>query len=146
MRRRLEAIKSLHENQTRKQVMEALHCTEKTLISWIDIYLEQGLAGLVAPIKHQKPQKLSIEQKQQIKTMLLEEKPTDYGIDRYIWTGQIIVDVIKTRWNVELTDGRIYQILDELGLSHQKAHRDYENADPQAQKEFVATVKKKLKI
>jgi hypothetical protein len=31
-----------------------------------------------------------------------------------------------------------------LGLSHQKAHRDYENADSEQQQKFVATIKKKL--
>lgn len=81
--------------------MEIVGCVEQTLISWIDIYLEKGLAGLIAPITHQKPQKLNPEQKQQLKTMLLEQKPTDYEIDRYIWTGKIIGDVIKTRWNLE---------------------------------------------
>ena len=30
------------------------------------------------------------------------------------------------------------------GVSHQKAHRDYENADQQAQQEFGTTIKKKL--
>ena len=30
----------------------------------------------------------------------------------------------------------------ELGLSYQRAHRDYANADPKAQKEWVAVVKK----
>jgi transposase len=41
-----------------------------------------------------------------------------------------------------LKDSRIYDILADLGLSHQKAHRDYENGDPEVQKEFVATIKK----
>ncbi len=145
IRRRLEAIKNLHEKKTRKEVMEIVGCVEQTLISWIDIYLEKGLAGLVAPIRHQKPQKLNPEQKEQLKTMLLKQKPIDYGIDRYIWTGKIIEEVIKTRWNLELKDSRIYQILDSLGLSHQKAHRDYENANPEAQKEFVSTIKKNFK-
>ncbi|MEO3705221.1 hypothetical protein AAFM79_10685 [Trichormus azollae HNT15244] len=38
-------------------------------------------------------------------------------------------EIIKTIWNLELKDSRIYQMLDELGLSHQKAHQDYENAN-----------------
>lgn len=144
VRKRLEAIKNLHEKKPRKEVMQIVGCAEKTLTIWIDIYLEKGLAGLVEPIKHNKPQKLSVEQKQQLKTMLLEQKPTDYGIERQIWTGKIIVEVIAKIWNVELKDSRIYQILDEMGLSHQKAHRDYENADSEVQKEFVSTIKKKL--
>jgi transposase len=93
--------------------------------------------------------------------MLLEQKPTDYSIDRQIWTGKIIIEVIYARWGIEIKDSRIYDILKEMRLSHQKAdarpsgsptrkahqaaHRDYENSDPQVQKEFVATVKKNYK-
>lgn len=58
--------------------------------------------------------------------MLTEQKPIDYGIDRNRWTGKIICNVIQS-WEVELKDSRIYEILDELHLSHQKAHRDYES-------------------
>ena len=45
---------------------------------------------------------------------------------------------------MDLRDSRIYAILKELGLSHQKAHRDYENADPLVQQEFVSSLKKKI--
>lgn len=44
--------------------------------------------------------------------------------------------------SVQLKDSRIYELLQELGLSYQRAHRDYANADLQAQKEWVKTVKK----
>jgi len=72
----------------------------------------------------------------------LEQKPTDYGIDRYIWTGNIISEIIQKKWNIQLKNSRVYEILQELGLSHQRGHRDYANADKQAQQEFVAAVKK----
>jgi transposase len=77
--------------------------------------------------------------------MLLEKKPTEYSIDRQIWTGKIIIEVIRARWGIEIKDSRIYDILKEIGLSHQKAHRDYENSDVQVQKEFVDTIKKNWK-
>lgn len=66
---------------------------------------------------------------EQLKRMILEFRPTDYGIDRAIWTGKIIGRVIEQRWGVSLKDSRIYEILDSLKLSHQKANRDYANAD-----------------
>jgi hypothetical protein len=57
--------------------------------------------------------------------------------------------VIKERWGVDLKISRIYEILDNLNLSHQKAHRDcvavepqrYDNVDPAKQKK----VEKRLK-
>jgi transposase len=88
------------------------------------------------------PSRLSEDQKLELKKMLLEQKPKDYGIDRYIWTGKIIRGVIYQRWGVELKERRIYEILALLNLSHQKAHRDYANADKYLQKQFIETLKK----
>jgi transposase len=144
IRKRLEAIKYLYEGMTRKEVTIEVRCARQTLITWIDMYCSGGLESLTKAIKSNKPEKLSGEQRVELKRMLLENKPTDYSIDRQIWTGKIIGEVIKQRWNLDLQDSRIYAILKEMGLSHQKAHRDYENADPLVQQEFVSSLKKKI--
>jgi transposase len=145
IRTRLEAIKYLHEGKNRKEVMEHLGCARQSLVTWIDRYCQEGLIGLVTPIKSKRIQRLGEREKEEVKKMLLEQKPTDYSIDRQIWTGKIMIEVIHARWGIEIKDSRIYDILKELKLSHQKAHRDYENSDPQVQKEFVETVKKNCK-
>lgn len=142
LRQRLLAIKYLSEGKSRTEVSELLGCTYKTLTSWIDKFLAGGLEKLTEPITHQVPSRLNAEQQQELKRMLLSQKPTDYGIDRYIWTGQIICNVIYQRWEVSLKDSRIYEIMADLNLSHQKAHRDYANADQEQQIEFVETLKK----
>lgn len=142
MRQRLTAIKLLQEGQSRAQVSEQVGCRYDTLTSWIDKYLEGGLSGLVSPIQHQKPSRLSPEQQQQLKEMVLTQRPTDYGYDRHLWTGAILSEVIDRRFEVQLKDSRIYTLLSTLGLSYQRAHRDYANADPKAQKEWVEVVKK----
>jgi len=142
IRKRLKAIKYLHEGQTRQEVMAKIDCARKSLIIWIDMYCEGGLKALGTPMKSHRKQKLGKEEKGELKKMLLEKKPTDYGIDRQIWTGKSIIEVVNQRWNIQLKDSRIYDILKEIGLSHQKAHRDYENADQQAQEEFITKIKK----
>jgi transposase len=144
IRKRLQAIKYLHEGQSRKEVIVKLGCARESIATWLDMYDEQGLKGLTKLVKRKKTQSLSKEQKAEMKVMLLEQKPTTYGIDRQIWTGKIIQEVIQKKWEVELKDSRIYDILKEMGLSHQKAHRDYENADKEQQQKFIATIKKKL--
>ena len=106
------------------------------------MYCEGGLEALTKLTKSNRAQRLDSEKKVEIKKMLLEQKPTDYGIDRQMWTGKIIVEIVYTRWGIEIKDSRIYDILKEMKLSHQKAHRDYENGDYKTQQEYVATVKK----
>lgn len=142
MRTRLTAIRLLHEGLSRTQVSAQLGCRYDTLSIWIDKYLDNGLDALVAPIRHQKPSRLTPEQQQQLKAMVLTQRPTDYGYDRHLWTGAILSAVIAQRFEVSLKDSRIYELLSELGLSYQRAHRDYANADPGAQKEWVEHVKK----
>ncbi len=142
LRARLLAIKFLAEGKTRTEVSEIVNCTYKTLTSWIDKYLEGGLEKLTESIKHQVPQRLSPEQKQQFKQMLLEQTPRDYGIDRNLWTAKIMIEVMEQKWNVKLKDSRIYEIIQELNLSYQKGHRDYANADKAQQQQFVELLKK----
>lgn len=142
IRHRLKAIQLLHQGNSRIQVCEQVGCSYDTLTSWLGKYLQGGLKALVSPIRHQKPSRLSVEQQQQLKEMILTQRPTDYGIERQMWTGAIISEVIARRFEVKLQDSRIYELLHELGLSYQRAHRDYANANPKAQKEWVNTIKK----
>jgi transposase len=142
IRQRLVAVKLLHEGHNRTQVSQQLGCCYDTLTTWIDKYLSDGLIGVVTPIRHQKPSRLTPEQQQQLNAMVLTQRPTNYGDDRHLWSGTILSEVIEQRFKVKLKDSRIYELLSELGLSYQRAHRDYANADPRAQKEWVETVKK----
>lgn len=142
IRQKLLAIKYLWQGKSRPEVAQKLGCSYVTLTKWIDRFLQGGLRELTKQITHQVKSRLNSEQQMELKTMLLEATPTDYGIDRYIWTEKIISIVIEQRWGVSLKDSRIYEILDSLKLSHQKAHRDYANADKERQKEFIATLKK----
>jgi transposase len=146
IRQRLLAIKYLWEGKSRREVTQLIGCNYKSLTKWIDKFLEGRLQKLTEPITHQVPSRLKAEQQLELKKMLLEQKPTDYGIDRYIWTGKIISQVIDSRWGVTLKDTRIYEILEQLNLSHQKGHRDYANADQRLQQQFVESLKKNYKL
>lgn len=145
IRRRLRAIKNLWEGKSQTEVCAEIECTYATLGRWIDTIIGQGLRELVKPRTVNREQKLDPEQKQEVRRMLLADQPKDWDIDRYIWTGEILCQVIKTRWEIDISDSRLYEILSELGLSFQRAHRDYENADKEKQKEYVEMLKKRSK-
>ena len=124
IRKRLLAIKYLYEGKSRIEVSELLNCHYKTISSWIDKYKIGGLTSLVKPITHQVESRLNVEQKYKLKRMLLSDKPIDYGIDRNIWTGKIISNVIELRWGVKLKTTKIYEILNELNLSYQNSDQE----------------------
>ena len=110
IRHRLEAIRLLHQGNSRSEVCEQVGCSYDTLTSWLRKYLKGGLKALVSPIKHQKPSRLTPEQQQQLKEIILTQLPTDYGIERQMWTGAIISEVIAQHFEVQLKDSRIYEL------------------------------------
>lgn len=143
LRRRLQAIDLLWSGKGRVEVSKLISCKYETLTKWIDIYNEEGLTGLIKPIKREQSQRLSGAAKADLKEIILNQTPSDYGFDRYIWTGELIGQLIEEQWQVSFKKTRIYEILDEMNLSYQRSHRDYENADKVKQKAYVEKVKKK---
>jgi transposase len=86
----LSAIQLLDQGISRIQVCEQVGCSYDTLTNWLGKYLQGGLRALVSPIRHQKPSRLSVEQQQQLKEIIQTQRPTDYGIERQMWTGLAI--------------------------------------------------------
>ncbi len=125
-----------------RSLARTLGCSNTSLANWLDCYLAKGLPGLVEDIRHQKPERLNQEQQQQLQAWLLDQQPAYFGLDGYIWTGQLIALLVKQQFGVSYQPSGIYKLLDRMGFSHQRAHRDYGNADKQAQAQFIETLKK----
>lgn len=83
IRQKLLAIKYLWQGKSRPEVAKQVGCSYVTLTEWIDKFLKGGLLELTKQITHQVPSRLNEEQQMELKRMLLESTPTDYGIDRY---------------------------------------------------------------
>lgn len=146
IRKKLRFIQYLYETKNVLTSSKKLGINSSTGHRYLNLYLESGLEILTKKKTKTTSQRLSIQDKQKLREILLTKTPQDYGFDRYIWTGQILEQLIKQEFNVELKDSRIYEILAELRLSHQKAHRDYDNSDPEKQLEFQENLKKNFKL
>lgn len=143
-RRRLRAIKSAMEHKSLRGLARALGCSTNTLASWFSAYLERGLAGLVEDVERPRAERLTEEQKQQVSEWLEEKKPSDLGLrEAYIWTAKLLAQAVEQQFGVHYKPMGIYKLLDRMGYSHQRAHRDYGNASKQEQRAFVEGFKKR---
>lgn len=100
----------------------------KTLEKWLDSYQHGGFDALLAP------QTLNPQRRKVLRYILLHKAPADYGIDSY---------QLGKKWDPSLSANRLYEIFDELGLSLQRAHRDYGPAKPAERAGFVKDLEKK---
>lgn len=142
LRQRLQAIKLIWTGKSRAEVGKEIGVYRDTVGDWIKLYLEGGYTKLLNPKKLPSRSRLSLEEKSKLKDIIQHKTPHDFDIDKNIWTGAILSELIQKEFNKELKDSAIYVLLDKLGLSHQKAHRDYENTDYFEQTEYIWTLKK----
>ncbi len=144
-RQRLRAIKAVWDGLSLTQIGQDEHISRTSLSKWLDIYLNGGLKKLVAPEHRRVPQRLSPTQLKILRFVVLHKTPADYGIDSYQWTGKVIKEWLEKKWNIHLGLARIYRILHQQNLSHQRIHRDYGPPPPLAQQQaFVSEIKKSL--
>ena len=142
-RRRLEALKALWGGQSMAQVCRGQGVQRKTLEKWLDSYLHGGFDALLAAQRRPRPQTLSPQRLKVLKHILLHKAPKDYGIDSYQWTAAHVQSLLGSKWGLALSSARLYEIFAGLGLSHQRAHRDYGPAKPAERAAFVEALKKK---
>lgn len=146
IRKRLRAVDQVLSGKSLMAAAKAVGIGVESVSRWADILAEkgmdEGLLVLARPRRLARPQKLSPVRKAYLYEIIRERKPDQFGLDANRWTGEVVAEVLLRLWGVALRDSRIYQILDELGLSYQKAHRDYAEASPEAQAQFMETVKK----
>ena len=143
-RRRLLALKALWDGQSMIEVCRTQGVQRKTLEKWLDSYLHGGFEALLAPQKRSRPQTLSPQRREILRYILLHKTPMDYGIDSYQWTAPHVQKLLDSKWHLALSATRLYEIFDELGLSHQRAHRDYGPSKPAERADFVTDLEKKL--
>lgn len=142
-RRRLLALKAMWDGQCMAEACRSQHVRRKTLEKWLDSYLHGGFDSLLAPQKRPRPQTLSPKRRQILRHILLHKTPMDYGIDSYQWTARQVQELLRRKWSLALSANRLYEIFDELGISHQRFHRDYGPSKPAERAGFVRELEKK---
>jgi transposase len=149
IRTRLRAIRLLWQGYTRQEVIETLTIGQTTMVRWMRLLVEQGveagLRQLASPKKAPKSGKLSYEQQAALIAIIEQKKPTDYGFEQSIFSGDILVKIVEQEWQITVSDQTIYNILQRNKFSYQRGHRDYEPADPDEQHSYAERLKKSSK-
>ncbi|AUV84196.1 hypothetical protein C2R22_21755 (plasmid) [Salinigranum rubrum] len=74
---------------------------------------------------------------------MLQQTPTDPGIDVPAWTPELLREFLEETFNVEYLTPSCRRLMKELGLSYQKPRRTAAEAEPEDREEFHDDLKKK---
>jgi transposase len=143
IRTKLRSILLYHQGKEFEEIAEILSVHHQSLRKYVNIYIESGFAGLCQEVNRPQNSQLNAEQSAFFKEILLNKRPSEVGLIGNIWTGNLMCQYLKSTYNIVYKSG-IYDLLERLNLSHQKAHADYANAKPSEQKAFLEDLKTTL--
>lgn len=143
IRRKLRTIQLYAQPLDIPTICDRLHISLPTARRYITIYSQKGFEGLCAAEKRVRTTRLTTQQETDFKKTLMTTRPCDHQLEGSIWTGQRMKAYLLTTYQVKYGGG-IYDLLQRLELSHQRAHADYGNADPAQQQVYLDELKETL--
>ena len=143
IRTKLRCIQLYHQGKDFDEIAQVLLIHHQSVRKYINIYISHGFKGVCQPDNRPQSSQLNPEQSASFKQILLTKRPNDIGLDGNIWTGKLMCQYLKENYNIVYKSG-IYDLLERLNLSHQKAHADYGNARPSEQIDFIKNLKTSL--
>ena len=141
----LFSILPIAKGESSRKAQELLLLSHNQICIWVKRFNEFGLEGLNDRPKTGRKSKISTEQLDWLKSVVLTESPTKYGFNTETWTAPLLVKVVEKHCNIIYSDDMIYVLLKKkLGLTHKKGKGFYAEAKPEIREKFVEDLKKTL--
>jgi len=137
---RYQAI-SLHlKGYTNTDIAQILCRTNVTIGTYVKQYKQCGLAGLAMSYSPGAPRRLTPEQEEAIRKLILHKTPADAGLKASMnWTAPLLKEWIKREFDIPYKDRAVLNILERLGFSHTRPTYTLAKADPNKQQAFRET-------
>jgi transposase len=112
------------------QIAALLEVDAQTVRQWRRLYLKGGRPALASRKAPGRPAELNPQQREQLALLLLKT-PAECGFDKYLWTQQLIAELIHREFGVSYHHDHVGVILGQMGFTHQKpARRARERDEP----------------
>ena len=140
-RRMYERLQAIHLWLLRvpvKQIAEMLCRSDKTIRTYIRAYKESGFEGL--EIKHApgKSCRLTAEQRDELKQVMISQVPSDKGFPaKFNWTLQIIAQYIERVYGFQYSLRGVSKLMERMNMSYTRPTYTLAAADPEKQQAFV---------
>jgi len=123
------------------KIAELVRKSRKTVQTWVKIFNERGLEGLIPNSPPGRPSRLSQGQKNELKLDILRH-PRELGYEFSNWEGKFVAEHIYVKFGVFLTVRAAQKLLYALSFSLQRLRYKFSKANPEKQEEFVKAFKK----
>jgi transposase len=144
------AIQRVLDGEVAAEVARSYGLGDRTIYVWLRKYREGGFEALDPISRTGRSRKLSEVEEQEVRRWILNGDPRQHGFDFGLWTRQIVSNLIKDRFDIDLSVTSTGELLHRLGLTPQKPLRRAYERDEKAviewkEKEYPKIVKEAKK-
>lgn len=139
---RLYAVYQVSLGKSSRQLEELYNTSFKQILNWVDRFEKGGIGGLKDKSGRGRKSGLSAEQLSELKLIILDRQPNEFGYNTETWSGPLVIEVIKKLYKIEYKTAQVYNIMKKMGLSYQKSKGYYPEADQEKQNKFKDELKK----
>ncbi len=140
---RILAVYQVSLGRSSRSLEDIFQVSSKQITNWVHRFDQEGLEGLKDRPGRGRKSRLDQDQKSRVFDIVADESPEDHGYNTATWTGPVLADLILRSFGVSYSTSQVYNILEELGLSHKRGRPTYPEAEPAAQESFKEELKKK---
>ena len=139
---RKRAVQAVLEGRTHQETAHLFGVTRGTVtrwIRWMGLYREQGEGGLDARRKGRPPHPaLGEEAAALVVELVSRHSPDQLGLPFFLWTREIVGDLIKRRLGLDLSQWTVGRYLKRWELTPQKPARRAYQQNPAAVRRWLA--------
>ena len=123
-----------------REIADLVNLNANTISIYVKKYQAHGLTGLQLSHSPGAPRRLTPEQEDQVREMILHQTPADVGLKTDMnWTSPLLREWIQREFDVQYADRGVLNLLHRLGFSHTRPTYTLAKADPVKQEAFRAT-------
>jgi len=126
--RRLFAANMFDQQLETAQIAASLVVDDQTVRRWRRTYISHGRDGLRSRKHPGRDARLNASQREKLIELLLKT-PMECGLNRYLWTTQLIADLIQREFGVVYHHDHVGRLLGAMGFTHQKPARKARERD-----------------
>ena len=148
-RRMYERLQAIHLWLLRvpvKQIAQMLCRSDRTIRTYIRAYKNSGFEGLEIKYAPGKSCRLTAEQRDELKQVMISQVPADVGFPaKFNWTLQIIAQYIERVYGFQYSLRGASKLMERMNMSYTRPTYTLAAADPEKQQAFVEDTFPELK-
>src|SRR6266498_4451986 len=134
---RIRAVAAVLRGHSPETVIDILGFSRSCICAWLDRYRAGGWEALRSPPLTGRSPHLGDCGKAWLKKTVLGSTPKEWGYLSALWTRAILVELVRERFEVEVSETTLGRYLHELGLSPQVPRWQASEQDPEEVRSFL---------